>query len=596
MAQYKAPLRDMQFVMHEVLNVEKTLKSLPAHAEVNRDLIDQVIEEGGKFCAEVLFPLNQVGDREGCQLDKTTHEVKTPTGFKDAYAKFVEAGWPALSCDPAYGGQGLPHVVQSAFQEMMNSANQAWGMYPGLTHGAYQALSRHGTDEQKKVYLTKLVTGEWTGTMCLTEPHCGTDLGMLRSKAEPQSDGSHKITGGKIFISSGEHDMAANIIHLVLARLPDAPAGTKGISLFIVPKFIPKADGTPGVRNTIICGGLEHKMGIHGNSTCQMNLDQASGWMVGAPNKGLNAMFVMMNGARLGVGLQSLGLMEVAYQSSAAYAKDRLQMRSLSGPKAPDKPADPIIVHPDVRRMLFTQRAYVEGSRAFAYWISLQGDIAHHHPNEEERKDADDLMALLTPIIKAFITDAGFECTNLGMQVFGGHGYISEWGMEQFVRDARINMIYEGTNSVQSLDLLGRKVLGDGGAKMKKFGAMVEEFASDNAANPAMAEFLKPLGELGEKLGEISMWVGMQGFKNADEVGAASVDYLRLVGHLVYGYFWARMAKVALENQAGGDSFYKAKLATARFYFDRLFPETEMLAKRIKAGSKGLLELEAELF
>ena len=596
MAQYKAPLRDMQFVMHEVLDVERALRTLPAHAEVSRDLIDQVVEEGGKFCAEVLFPLNQIGDREGCKLDKATHEVKTPTGFKEAYAKYVEAGWPALSCDPNYGGQGLPHVVQSAFQEMMNAANQAWGMYPGLTHGAYQALYRHGTDEQKKVYLTKLVTGEWTGTMCLTEPHCGTDLGLLRSKAEPQADGSYKITGGKIFISSGEHDMSANIVHLVLARLPDAPAGTKGISLFIVPKFIPKADGMPGARNSIICGGLEHKMGIHGNATCQMNLDQATGWLVGAPNKGLNAMFVMMNGARLGVGLQSLGLMEVAYQSSAAYAKDRLQMRSLSGPKAPEKPADPIIVHPDVRRMLFTQRAYVEGSRIFAYWTSLQGDIAHHHPNEEERKDADDLLALLTPIIKAFITDAGFECTNLAMQVYGGHGYISEWGMEQFVRDSRINMIYEGTNSVQSLDLLGRKVLGDGGAKMKKFGALVEEFANDNAANPAMSEFLKPLGELGERLGEISMWVGMQGFKNADEVGAASVDYLRLVGHLVYGYFWARMAKVALEKEAGGDNFYKAKLATARFYFARLFPETEMLAKRVKAGSKGLLELEAELF
>ena len=596
MAQYKAPLRDMQFVMHEVLDVERALRTLPAHAEVSRDLIDQVVEEGGKFCAEVLFPLNQIGDREGCKLDKATHEVKTPTGFKEAYAKYVEAGWPALSCDPNYGGQGLPHVVQSAFQEMMNAANQAWGMYPGLTHGAYQALYRHGTDEQKKVYLTKLVTGEWTGTMCLTEPHCGTDLGLLRSKAEPQADGSYKITGGKIFISSGEHDMSANIVHLVLARLPDAPAGTKGISLFIVPKFIPKADGMPGARNSIICGGLEHKMGIHGNATCQMNLDQATGWLVGAQNKGLNAMFVMMNGARLGVGLQSLGLMEVAYQSSAAYAKDRLQMRSLSGPKAPEKPADPIIVHPDVRRMLFTQRAYVEGSRIFAYWTSLQGDIAHHHPNEEERKDADDLLALLTPIIKAFITDAGFECTNLAMQVYGGHGYISEWGMEQFVRDSRINMIYEGTNSVQSLDLLGRKVLGDGGAKMKKFGALVEEFANDNAANPAMSEFLKPLGELGERLGEISMWVGMQGFKNADEVGAASVDYLRLVGHLVYGYFWARMAKVALEKEAGGDNFYKAKLATARFYFARLFPETEMLAKRVKAGSKGLLELEAELF
>ncbi len=595
MAQYTAPLRDIAFVMHEVLDVAATLKGLPAQAEVSADLIDQVIEEGGKFCAEVLFPLNQVGDREGCVLDKTAHTVKTPTGFKEAFSQFCEAGWPALSCDPEFGGQGLPHVVQTAFQEMMNSANQAWAMYPGLTHGAYQALVKHGTPEQKKLFLPKMISGEWTGTMCLTEPHCGTDLGMLRSKAEPQGDGTFKITGGKIFISSGEHDMSANIIHLVLARLPEAPAGTKGISLFIVPKFLINGDGTLGARNGITCGALEHKMGIHGNATCQMNLDGAVGTMVGEPNKGLNAMFVMMNGARLGVGMQSLGLMEVAYQSSAAYAKDRLQMRSLSGPKAPDKAADPIIVHPDVRRMLLTQRAYVEASRVFAYWISLQADIAHYSTDADEREDAEDLLALLTPIIKAFITDAGSECTNLAMQVFGGHGYIAEWGMEQFVRDARINQIYEGTNTIQSLDFLGRKVLGDGGKKFKKFGALVEALAEEHGSNPAMKEFIDPLAELGEKLAEISMTVGMAAFKNPDEVGAAAVDYLRMAGHLVYAYFWARMAAVALPK-AESDPFYKAKIATARFYFARLLPETEMLARRIKSGSKNLLSLEAEAF
>ncbi|MBL8379550.1 MAG: acyl-CoA dehydrogenase C-terminal domain-containing protein [Burkholderiales bacterium] len=595
MAQYTAPLRDMQFVMHELLDVTSTYKDMPAHAETSRDTIDQVLEEAGKFCAEVLFPTNQVGDREGCKLDPATHEVKTPTGFKEAYAKFVEGGWPALSCDPQYGGQGLPHVVQTAFQDMMNSANQAWAMYPGLSHGAYNALHRHGTEAQKSLVLPKLVSGEWTGTMCLTEPHCGTDLGLLRSKAEPVGDGTYRITGGKIFISSGEHDLAANIVHLVLARLPDAPAGTRGISLFLVPKFLYNADGSLGARNAITCGAIEHKMGIHGNSTCQMNLDGAIGTLVGEPNKGLNAMFVMMNGARLGVGMQSLGLMEVAYQSSAAYARDRLQMRSLSGPKAPDKPADPIIVHPDVRRMLFTQRAYLEGSRAFAYWISLQADIAHYAEDEDERKEAEDMLALLTPIIKAFITDAGFECTNLGLQVFGGHGFISEWGMEQFVRDARINMIYEGTNGIQSLDLLGRKVLGDGGAKLKKFGQMIEQFAGEHAANPAMKEFLEPLEDIGGKVTDASMFVGMAGMKNPDEVGAASVDYLRLVGHMVYAYFWSRMAQVALPK-AESDPFYKAKVATARFYFQRLLPEAEMLAKRIKAGSKGLLSLEAEAF
>ncbi|MDB5805029.1 MAG: acyl-CoA dehydrogenase [Betaproteobacteria bacterium] len=595
MAQYQAPLRDMQFVLHEVLNVEATLKKMPAHAEVTRDLLDQVLEEGGKFCAEVLFPLNAVGDREGCTLDTTTHEVKTPTGFKAAYTQFVEAGWPALSCDPTYGGQGLPHVAQSAFQEMMNSANQAWTMYPGLTHGAYQALLAHGTEAQKTTVLPKLIEGTWTGTMCLTEPHCGTDLGLLRSRAEPQADGTYKITGGKIFISSGEHDMAENIVHLVLARLPDAPPGTKGISLFLVPKYMYGADGMLGARNPITCGALEHKMGIHGNSTCQMNLDGAVGTIVGQPNKGLNAMFVMMNGARLGVGMQSLGLMATAYQSSAAYAKERIQSRSLSGPKAKDKPADPIIVHPDVRRMLLTQRAYLEGSRAFAYWIALQADIAHYSDDEDERKDAEDMLTLLTPVIKAFITDAGFECTNLAMQVYGGHGYISENGIEQLARDARINMIYEGTNTIQSLDLLGRKVLGDGGAKLKKFGREVEAFVSEHQQEPGMAEFAAGLEDIGGKLTDISGWVGMQGMKNPEEIGAAAVDYLRLAGHMVYAYFWARMAQVALPK-AKDDAFYNAKVQTAKFYYARLLPESEMLVKRIKAGSKSLLSLEAEAF
>ncbi|HEY4375092.1 MAG TPA: acyl-CoA dehydrogenase C-terminal domain-containing protein [Burkholderiales bacterium] len=594
MAQYQAPLRDMQFVLHEVLKVEDTLKTLPAHAETTRDLLDQVLEEGGKFCAEVLFPLNAVGDREGCILDQATHEVKTPTGFKEAYKQFVEAGWPALSCDPQYGGQGLPHVAQSAFQEMMNSANQAWTMYPGLTHGAYQALLAHGTDAQKSTVLPKLIEGSWTGTMCLTEPHCGTDLGLLRSRAEPQADGTYKITGGKIFISSGEHDMADNIVHLVLARLPDAPPGTKGISLFLVPKFMYDADGKLGARNPITCGALEHKMGIHGNATCQMNLDNAVGTLVGEPNKGLNAMFVMMNGARLGVGMQSLGLMATAYQSSAAYARERIQSRSLSGPKAKDKPADPIIVHPDVRRMLLTQRAYLEGSRAFAYWIALQADIAHYSDDEDDRRDADDMLALLTPIIKAFITDAGFECTNLAMQVYGGHGYIAENGIEQLARDARINMIYEGTNTIQSLDLLGRKVLGDGGAKLKKFGREVEAFVGAHCQEAGMQEFAAGLEDVGGKVTEVSGWIGMQGMKNPDEVGAAAVDYLRLVGHLVYAWFWARMAQVALPQQE--DPYYRAKVETAKFYFARLLPETEMLAKRIKAGSKTLLSLEADLF
>ncbi|MRS98489.1 acyl-CoA dehydrogenase [Ralstonia pickettii] len=595
MGQYTAPLRDMQFVLHELLGVENHLKEMPQHAEIDADTINQVIEEAGKFCSEVIFPLNQSGDREGC----TYHGdgvVTAPKGFKEAYQQYVEAGWPSLGCDPEYGGQGLPILINNALYEMLNSANQAWTMYPGLSHGAYEALHAHGTDELKQRYLPKLVSGVWTGTMCLTEPHCGTDLGILRTKAEPLADGSYAITGTKIFISAGEHDLAENIIHLVLARLPEAPGGTKGISLFVVPKFIPDASGNPGERNGVKCGSIEHKMGIHGNATCVINLDGAKGWMVGEPNKGLNAMFVMMNAARLGVGMQSLGLTEVAYQNSAAYAKERLQMRSLSGPKAPDKPADPIIVHPDVRRMLLTQRAFAEGGRAFSYWIALQIDRELSHEDESVRKDAADLVALLTPIAKAFLSDNAFIATNEGMQVFGGHGYIAEWGMEQYVRDARINMIYEGTNTVQSLDLLGRKILGDMGAKMKKFGKLVQDFVEAEGTNEAMQEFINPLADIGDKVQKLTMEIGMKAMANPDEVGAAAVPYLRVVGHLVFSYFWARMAKIALEKQDSGDSFYKVKLATARFYFAKLLPETASQIRMARAGGATLMALEADLF
>ncbi len=596
MPQYTPPLRDMKFVMHEVLHLSDVLKTLPRHAEMDEDTINAVLEEGGKFAAEVIQPLNQSGDAAGCTLDKATHEVKAPQGFKAAYDTYVQGGWPALSCDPAYGGQGLPVTVNQAFYEMLNSANQAWTMYPGLTHGAYECLHAHGTPDQQKTYLPKLTSGEWTGTMCLTEPHCGTDLGMLRSKAEPQPDGSYKITGNKIFISAGDHDLVSNIIHLVLARLPDAPVGSKGISLFVVPKFLVNADGSLGARNPIFCGALEHKMGIHGNATAQMNLDGAQGWLVGEPHRGLAAMFVMMNAARLGVGMQSLGLTEVAYQNAAAYAKDRRQMRSLTGPKSPDQPADSIIVHPDVRKMLLTARAYAEGGRALALYVASLLDQEISSEDEDVRKDAADEVALLTPIVKAFLTDNAWLATSHCMQVFGGHGYIREWGMEQFVRDARINMIYEGTNTIQSLDLLGRKVLGDNGAKLKKFGAKVTAFIEDEGVNEAMQEFVNPLADLGDKVTKLTTEMGIKAFQNPDEVGAAAVDYLRVCGHLVFAYFWARMAKVALEKKDSGDPFYTAKLHTARFYFAKLLPETAGLIRSARAGSKSLMDMDEALF
>ncbi len=596
MAQYTPPLRDMRFVMHEVLNVTDELKLLPRHADIDVDTINAVLEEGGKFAAEVAFPLNISGDEEGCTLDLATHEVAPPKGFKAAYQQYVQGGWPALSCDPAFGGQGLPFVVNQCFYEMLNSANQAWTMYPGLSHGAYECLHTHGTPEQQATFLPKLTSGEWTGTMCLTEPHCGTDLGLLRTKAEPQADGSYKLTGQKIFISAGEHDLAPNIVHLVLARLPDAPAGSKGISLFVVPKFNVTPEGGIGTRNPIFCSALEHKMGIHGNATCQMMLDGAVGTLVGQPHKGLAAMFVMMNAARLGVGNQGLGLTEVAYQNAVAYAKDRQQMRSLSGVKNPDQPADTIIHHPDVRKMLLTARAYAEGGRALAIYIALMLDKEVSTDDEDERKDAADQVALLTPIVKAFLTDNAWLATSHCMQVFGGHGYIKEWGMEQHVRDARINMIYEGTNTIQSLDLLGRKVLGDNGKRLKAFGKLIAEFVEAEGTDEAMQEFINPLADLGDKVTKLTTELGMKAFGNADEVGAAAVDYLRVVGHLVFAYFFARMAKVALQKQGSGDPFYTAKLHTARFYFAKLLPETATLIRTARAGLAPLMAMEEALF
>jgi len=596
MAQYTPPLRDLQFVMHELLDAIPQLNEIPAHADLDAETVNAVLEEGGKFAADVLFPLNQSGDREGCTLDKASREVRTPKGFRDAYAHYVEGGWPALSTDPQFGGQGLPHLVNQCLYEMLNSANQAWTMYPGLSHGAYECLHEHGTPEQKALYLPKLSSGVWTGTMCLTEPHCGTDLGLLRSKAEPQPDGSYKVTGEKIFISAGEHDLAENIVHLVLARLPDAPAGSKGISLFVVPKFKVNADGSLGGRNAITCGALEEKMGIHGNSTCQMHLDGAVASMVGAPNKGLSAMFVMMNAARLGVGNQSLGLTEVAYQNAVAYARDRLQMRSLSGPKAPDKPADPIIVHPDVRKMLLTARAYAEGARALSMHTVLLLDRELKHPDHEVRRACADEVALLTPVIKAFFTDNGWIATSHCLQVFGGHGYIAQSGMEQYVRDARINMIYEGTNTIQSLDLLGRKVLADNGKKLKAFGKRIAEFIEEEGTDEAMQEFVNPLADLGDKVTKLTTELGMKAFGNPDEVGAAAVDYLRVIGHLAFAYLWARMAKIALAKKDAGDPFYVAKLATARFYFAKLLPETAGLIRSARAGAAPLMAMDDALF
>lgn len=598
MPDYKAPLREIKFITNELLDWPSHYARLPVYADVaTPDMIDAIVSEGARFCEQELAPLNRTGDMEGCVRNEEDGSVKTPSGFKEAYAKFVEGGWPSLAHDPEHGGQGLPESLGIIMSEMIGSANWSWGMYPGLSHGAMNTIDLHGTDEQKEIFLTKLVSGEWTGTMCLTEPHCGSDLGILKSKAEPNADGSYSITGTKIFISAGEHDMAENIVHIVLARLPGAPEGTKGISLFIVPKHLPNEDGSSGERNAVSCGSLEHKMGIHGNATCVMNFDGAKGWLIGPENKGLNCMFTFMNTARIGTALQGTSAMEASYQGALAYAKERLAMRSLTGPKAPEKAADPIIVHPDVRRMLLTQKALNEAGRALVYFASQQNDLVKVAESEEERKQADELLGFLTPIAKAFLTEAGCEATNLGMQVYGGHGFIAEWGMEQLVRDTRISTIYEGTTGIQALDLLGRKVLMTQGASLRTFTKMVHKFCQAEADNQAIASHVEALNALNKEWGDVTMKVGMVAMKDRDAVGAASVDYLMYSGYIVLGYFWAAMAKVAHEQLAAGtteEDFYKAKIATANFYFSRILPRTQTHATAMLAGPESLMGITEE--
>jgi alkylation response protein AidB-like acyl-CoA dehydrogenase len=591
---YNAPLDDIRFVLNDVLKAS-SLAELPGFEEATNDLIDPVLEEAAKVCQDVLFPLNQSGDQEGC-VRHDDGSVTTPKGFKEAYQTFIEGGWTGLSADPEYGGMGLPMLYNTVFQEMICAANFSFGMYPGLSQGAYEAIHHFGTDDQKQTYLPKLIEGTWSGTMNLTEPHCGTDLGLIKTKADDNGDGSYSITGTKIFISAGEHDLTDNIVHLVLARLPDAPEGVKGISLFVVPKFMPDTME----RNTgVMCGSIEHKMGIHANSTCVMNFDGAWGQLMGAPHKGLKAMFVMMNAARLGVAMQGLGIAEVAYQNGLAYAKDRLQMRSLSGTKAPEKPADPIIVHPDVRKMLLTGKAFTEGARAMSYWAAMHMDISHNHADEEARKAADDLVALMTPILKAYQTDMGSTVSNLAVQIHGGHGYIQEYGVEQYVRDARIAEIYEGTNGIQALDLVGRKMAQGYGRLLRRFFHPVQEFIETEGENPDMMEFVMPLAKSFMKLQQSTATIAQKGMKNPEEAGAASTDYLRQFALVAMGYMWCLMVKAALEKLEGepdNKEFYESKLHTARFFFTKMLPEADWKFKSIMAGAEPLMAIKAEAF
>jgi alkylation response protein AidB-like acyl-CoA dehydrogenase len=595
MATYKAPLKDIRFVMNEVIDVSR-LAEIPGYEDATPDTIHAIVEEAAKLCENVLFPLNRSGDEEGCTYENGV--VRTPKGFKEAYTKYREGGWTSVTCDPAFGGQGLPATVGFALTELTTASNQSFGMYPGLSHGAYEALHRHGSEELKKTYLPKLTTGEWSGTMCLTEPHCGTDLGMLRTKAEPQADGSYAISGTKIFISAGEHDLTENIVHLVLARLPDAPSGTKGISLFLVPKFVPNKDGSVGQRNGIRCGSIEHKMGIKASSTCTMNLDNATGWLVGEANKGMNAMFVMMNAARLGVGMQGLGIAEVSYQSAVAYARDRLQGRSLTGPKNANGPADPIIVHPDVRRMLLTQKSFTEGARALALWVGMLIDEAHRHPDQEKREAADDLIQLLTPIIKAYFTDMGSECANLAVQTYGGHGYIREHGVEQLVRDARITQLYEGTNGIQALDLIGRKLPMKGGRAAQRLLGAMSSFVAQHKADDKMKEFVEPFEKALGRVQDSVLFLMQNAMKNPDEAGAAATDLLRLMALTAMAFMWNRIAVAAHKGLAAGNDneFYETKLNTARFYMTRVLPQTTALNHQIKAGAATLMAPRPEAF
>ncbi|WP_342106176.1 acyl-CoA dehydrogenase C-terminal domain-containing protein [Methylobacterium sp. SI9] len=596
MQTYKAPLRDMRFVLHE-LHTDPEAPILPGLEDFTPDVAGAILEEAAKFCTERLLPLNASGDVEGCQLENGV--VRTPKGFPEAYRAFREGGWTAMGADPAYGGQGLPAGINKLVEEMICSTNLSFGLYPGLSHGAYQAIEGHASEELKAAYLPKLVDGTWSGTMCLTEPHCGTDLGLLRTKAVPQGDGSFAITGSKIFISAGDHDLTENIIHLVLAKLPDAPKGVKGISLFLVPKYLPRADGTPGERNGVTCSALEHKMGIKASATCQMSFDDAKGWLVGEPHKGMRAMFTMMNSERLSVGIQGLGAGEAAYQGAVAYAKERLQGRSLAGTKRPDLAADPIIVHPDVRRMLMTIRAYNEGCRALGAWVARSLDVMEHHPDPAERRRAEDFAALMTPVVKALFTDLGFEAASIGMQVYGGHGFIRDHGMEQYVRDARISMIYEGTNGVQALDLVGRKLPAHAGRYLRSFFHPVLAFLDTAIEDDDLSPLAEPLAKAFGALQLATAHIAQRGLKDPEEAGAAATEYLRLFGLVALGYMWLRSAKVAQTAlKAGTDerAFYEAKLATARFYMERILPQVAGLLAAVKSGKDAMMALDEAMF
>ena len=593
MSTYRAPLDDIRFALYDVLAVEPLFQRL-GFAEATRDIVDAVLEEGARFNETVLAPLNTVGDEIGCSYDKATGAVATPPGFREAYLQYVDGGWPGLVSPVDYGGQGLPHTVGVPIKEMIDAANLSWGNFPLLSHGATEALLHFGDDWQKEVFLTRLVSGEWTGTMCLTEPHCGTDLGLLKTRAVPNGDGTYAISGTKIFITAGEHDFTDNIAHLVLARLPDAPAGSKGISMFIVPKFRVASDGSLGEPNGVRCGAIEHKMGIHGSATCVLNLDDAQGWLVGEANKGLVAMFVMMNTARLAVGLQGLGLADRAYQNALRYARERLQSRALTGAKFPDKPADPIIVHPDVRRMLLTQKALVEGGRLLGYHAASLVDVVGHAQDAEEKARADALLGFLTPITKACLTEWGVECTYHALQCFGGHGYIHEHGMEQLARDARITTLYEGTTGIQALDLMGRKTLQAQGAGLRVFLETIEAFCN-GAGDGAGAEFVAPLRAKSAEWRALTQEIGQRAAANPDEVGAAAYDYLFYSGYVALAYWWARSAAAA-EASSYPQSFKDAKRETARFYFERILPRTLSHAANIRSGAPPLMSLAADAF
>jgi len=597
MPSYKAPVEEVLFLLNDVFDIAR-YGSLPGFAESTPDLVEAILSEAAKFCEEAVQPLNQVGDRAGC-VRRQDGEVETPPGFKDAYCAFVAGGWVGLAAPTEFGGQGLPYTLAAVVNEFASSANMAFAMYPGLSQGALAALLTHGSEEQKKIFAPKLISGAWSGTMNLTESHCGTDLGLLKTKAVPNGDGSYALFGEKIFISAGEHDLAENIIHLVLARIEGAPAGVKGISLFVAPKFLIDADGALGARNKLACGSIEHKMGIHGNSTCVMNYDGAKGWLLGEANKGLNVMFVMMNEARLGVAIQGLAISEVAYQNAAAYAKDRLQGRSVSGPKFPEKPADPIIVHPDVRRNLMTIRAFNEAARALVLWTALRSDVSHRSDDKAALQAASDHLGLLTPVLKGVLTDVGFENAVRAQQVFGGHGYIAEWGMEQFVRDARIAMIYEGANGIQALDLVGRKLARDGGRAIMSFFSEVRSFIKENEAEPGLKLYLAGLKQGADHLEQATLWFMQNAMAKPDNAGAGSYDYMHLLGLVALGFMWAQIAKAALAKLAKGDgqaSAMEAKLLTGKYFIERIMPETGAHLARITAGADAMMALPAELF